>query len=422
MIESPHPAGWGGRQPANPPSASSRDKWSSASTASTRARASTAPDSSARTPRRRAALIAARAGKAEDRSTERRTVSWLVRRYVASQTRNHAEGPGGLRVGDPANRGRTRGDPSCPSRPRGRRRMDRSARRRRQAIPPECADMPHRPTRPGHRRRRRGFDPAQPGRPGRAAPVRSQAGQGPRRSKRGTPPRWARFLEVTRSHRWAIGFRLGVLYGLRRTRSSPSTGTTSTPTRRRCGLTRVSSPSTRPQPGDNTKNDRSRRRIPMDDETLRVLAHRRAEQATERLLAGPAWVDRDLVVRDTARTPSAPRSYDRALHAPRPQGRASQAHFARPPPHRRDPHGRRRDPNRPATAIADILGHSPDMLMKTYAHALPASTSAVVDAKADPGAMKSRRRLAGRRFALKPRPASVEGTPRAVRQVPSGVA
>ena len=29
-------------------------------------------------------------------------------------------------------------------------------------------------------------------------------------------------------------------------------------------------------------------------------------------------------------------------------------------------------------AIADILGHSPDMLMKTYAHAMPTSTSAVV--------------------------------------------
>jgi hypothetical protein len=36
-------------------------------------------------------------------------------------------------------------------------------------------------------------------------------------------------------------------------------------------------------------------------------------------------------------------------------------------------------------AIADILGHSPDMLMKTYAHAMPASTSAVVRGIADRG-------------------------------------
>ena len=30
-------------------------------------------------------------------------------------------------------------------------------------------------------------------------------------------------------------------------------------------------------------------------------------------------------------------------------------------------------------AIADLLGHSPEMLMNTYAHALPQSQSAVVE-------------------------------------------
>ena len=30
-------------------------------------------------------------------------------------------------------------------------------------------------------------------------------------------------------------------------------------------------------------------------------------------------------------------------------------------------------------AVADLLGHSPDMLMKTYAHAMPESTRAVTD-------------------------------------------
>jgi hypothetical protein len=30
-------------------------------------------------------------------------------------------------------------------------------------------------------------------------------------------------------------------------------------------------------------------------------------------------------------------------------------------------------------AIADILGHSPEMLLNTYAHALPQSKSAIVD-------------------------------------------
>jgi hypothetical protein len=30
-------------------------------------------------------------------------------------------------------------------------------------------------------------------------------------------------------------------------------------------------------------------------------------------------------------------------------------------------------------AVADVLGHSPDMLMRTYAHALPDSLRAVSD-------------------------------------------
>ena len=32
-----------------------------------------------------------------------------------------------------------------------------------------------------------------------------------------------------------------------------------------------------------------------------------------------------------------------------------------------------------ATAVADVLGHSPGMLMKVYAHALPESTRAIAD-------------------------------------------
>ncbi|CAN5732048.1 hypothetical protein BH18ACT2_BH18ACT2_21350 [soil metagenome] len=46
----------------------------------------------------------------------------------------------------------------------------------------------------------------------------------------------------------------------------------------------------------DAKNERSRRRIPLDDETLRVLKRRRAEQAIERLLAGAAWQNHDLIM------------------------------------------------------------------------------------------------------------------------------
>jgi hypothetical protein len=38
-------------------------------------------------------------------------------------------------------------------------------------------------------------------------------------------------------------------------------------------------------------------------------------------------------------------------------------------------------------AIADILGHSPEMLMNTYAHALPNSQLAVVDRIANRNSM-----------------------------------
>jgi integrase len=67
----------------------------------------------------------------------------------------------------------------------------------------------------------------------------------------------------------------------------------------------------------NAKNERSRRIIPLDDETLREFARRGAVRGATDL-------------------------------------------------------GELR-------AIADLLGHSPEMLMNTYAHALPQSQSAVVE-------------------------------------------
>jgi integrase len=130
----------------------------------------------------------------------------------------------------------------------------------------------------------------------------------------------------------------------------------------------------------DAKNERSRRRIPLDDPTVRLLARRRAEQATERLLAGAGWRDNDLIVATRQGTVVLPRSYDRAL------ARIIEKAAVR----RLTSHGLR---HTAAThmvsgatdigqlrAIADILGHSPDMLMKTYAHAMPASTSAVISA------------------------------------------
>jgi integrase len=129
----------------------------------------------------------------------------------------------------------------------------------------------------------------------------------------------------------------------------------------------------------NTKNDRSRRTIPVDDDTMRVFARRRAEQAAERLAAGTAWDDNDLIVAPRSGRLVLPRSYDRALA--RIVDRAGLPRLTS--------HGLRhtaathmvqsaRDLGE-LRAIADLLGHSPEMLMNTYAHALPDSQAAVVD-------------------------------------------
>jgi hypothetical protein len=46
----------------------------------------------------------------------------------------------------------------------------------------------------------------------------------------------------------------------------------------------------------HAKNERSRRTIPIDSETMRVFARRRAEQATESLVAGSEWEDNGLII------------------------------------------------------------------------------------------------------------------------------
>ena len=194
-----------------------------------------------------------------------------------------------------------------------------------------------------------------------------------------------RFLEATADHRWAVGFRLGVLYGLRRSEVLALHWGDLDIEARTLRIDQSVVAIARGAAWSDAKNERSRRRIPLDDETMREFKRRRAEQATERLLAGAAWQDRDLIITTRQGQLVLPRSYDRAL--------ALAIDKADVP--RLTSHGLR---HTAAThmvsaatdvgqlrAIADILGHSPDMLMKTYAHAMPASTSAVVRGIADRG-------------------------------------
>lgn len=188
-----------------------------------------------------------------------------------------------------------------------------------------------------------------------------------------------RFLEATANHRWAIAFRVSVLYGLRRSEMLALKWKNLDV---EAGTLKIDESIVATRTGaewSNAKNERSRRTIPIDEETMRVFARRRAEQAAERLAAGAEWEDNDLIISTRSGRLVLPRSYDRALERfvesaelPRLTSHGLRHTAATHMVQQASDLGELR-------AIADILGHSPEMLMNTYAHALPNSQLAVVD-------------------------------------------
>jgi integrase len=189
----------------------------------------------------------------------------------------------------------------------------------------------------------------------------------------------SRFLFVSADHRWALGFRLGLLYGLRRSEVLAlrwnDVDSAKATLRIDEGLVAVRKGAV----WSDAKNERSRRVIPLDSETLRALARRKSEQAQERLLAGSKWEDHDLIIATHVGRPVMPRSLDRALELlvdtaglPR-----LTSHGLR---HTAATHMVRaaRDVGE-LRAVADVLGHSPDMLMKTYVHARPETTKSIAE-------------------------------------------
>jgi len=188
-----------------------------------------------------------------------------------------------------------------------------------------------------------------------------------------------RFLEATASHRWSVAFRVSVLYGLRR---SETLALKWNNLDIEVGTLKIDESIVATRTGtewSNAKNERSRRTIPIDEETMRAFVRRRAEQAAERLVAGSEWEDNDLIVATRVGRLVLPRSYDRALERfvesaelPRLTSHGLRHTAATHMVQQANDLGELR-------AIADILGHSPEMLMNTYAHALPSSQLAVVD-------------------------------------------
>lgn len=188
-----------------------------------------------------------------------------------------------------------------------------------------------------------------------------------------------RFLEATADHRWAAGLRLAVLYGLRRSEllalKWDDLDVKGAKLRIDEGLVPIVGGAT----WTETKNARSRRFIPLDAETIKALAQRRRDQATERLLAGPNWIDHDLIFTTRLGKPIMPRSFDRTLEL-------TVATAGVP---RLSSHGLRhtaathmvqtsRDLGE-LRAVADVLGHGPEILLRVYAHALPQSVRAIAE-------------------------------------------
>lgn len=189
----------------------------------------------------------------------------------------------------------------------------------------------------------------------------------------------ATFLASIEGHRWAAPIRLSTLYGLRRSEllalAWSNVDLDAATIRIERALVEVHG---RPEWTDG-KNARSRRTIPIDPSTVRSLREHRRFQAEERLAAGPAWDDLDLVVATRTGRPVSPGNFDQtldrlvaAVEIPRLTSHGlrhtAATHMVR---HAADIGEIR--------AAADILGHSPDMLMKVYAHALPESMRTVTD-------------------------------------------
>ena len=195
-----------------------------------------------------------------------------------------------------------------------------------------------------------------------------------------------KFLAAVKDHRWYGPIRLDVLYGLRRSELlglkwgdiNLKAGTV----RIERGLTEVGGVPT----WTDGKNARSRRTIPIDPTTAQHLGAHRRRQAEERLAAGSSWVDNDLLVASRTGTVVSPGNFDQTLErlvlragVPRLTSHGlrhtAATHMVR---HASDIGEIR--------AAADLLGHSPDMLMRTYAHALPESVRTVTDKIAQRGA------------------------------------
>ncbi len=187
------------------------------------------------------------------------------------------------------------------------------------------------------------------------------------------------FLARSSDHRWAGPIRLAALYGLRRSEllglSWSSVDLRKRLVRIERGLIEVHG---RPEWSDG-KNASARRTIPIDRSVAAALRTHRGVQAEERLIAGADWHDEDLVIATRNGRRVSPGNFDQTLERLVRQAGVTRltSHGLR---HTAATHMVRHASDLgEIRAAADILGHSPDMLMRTYAHVMPESIRTVTD-------------------------------------------
>jgi integrase len=121
----------------------------------------------------------------------------------------------------------------------------------------------------------------------------------------------ATFLAVLPTHRWGIAFRLGVLYGLRRSEALALRWNDLDASNRTLRIDEGLVAVRRGAAWTAAKNERSRRVIPLDDETSTALVRHKRQQTEERLAVGPAWEDNELVIATHFGRAVMPRNLDR---------------------------------------------------------------------------------------------------------------
>ena len=123
------------------------------------------------------------------------------------------------------------------------------------------------------------------------------------------------FLEATKEHRYGRAWAFLASTGCRRGEALGLRWSDVDLERRRASLIQTVQKVAGKVVFGQVKTDASRRAVSLDDETVRMLEEQSRDQAVERMLVGPGWVDHDLVFAGPTGEPLYPEGVTRAFKA-----------------------------------------------------------------------------------------------------------